>query len=119
MYGLILTALLAGAAPSDGLAATAPSTSTQAQPAAATRALDSDALGSIDGKQGPQPQVLSDQNLSATSSGNTVNAQVLNSGDIQFTSGALQGFNGVGNFVVNTGANNNLQGAISITIVTR
>ena len=39
-------------------------------------------------------------------------------GDVHFDDNALQGFNGVGNFVVNTGAQNTLQGAITINIMT-
>nr|WP_312052894.1 hypothetical protein [Brevundimonas diminuta] len=31
---------------------------------------------------------------------------------------AFSGFNGIGNFVMNSGNNNNLQGAITINIVT-
>lgn len=60
---------------------------------------------------------LSHQELSATNTGNTIGGSV-QSGDVTFSQDALSGFTGVGNFVINTGANNNLQGAISINIVT-
>jgi hypothetical protein len=79
--------------------------------------LASEDLGEIRG-QGLAVEVLSDQQLSATSSGNSVIANTVRSGDITFSGSALSGFSGVGNFVVNTGNNNNLQGAISVNIVT-
>jgi len=60
---------------------------------------------------------LSSQHLSAVNTGNTIQGSV-QSGDVTFSHDALSGFTGVGNFVVNTGSNNNLQGAISINIVT-
>lgn len=60
---------------------------------------------------------LSSQNLSAVNTGNTIEGSV-QSGNVSFSQDALSGFSGVGNFVVNTGSNNNLQGAISINIVT-
>ncbi len=65
----------------------------------------------------PTYQAVSDQVLSATNSGNSVNAGVVGSGQIGFANGALSGFSGVGNFVLNTGHNNNLQGAITINVV--
>ena len=60
---------------------------------------------------------LSDQDLTAISSGNQVTGNVIGSGSISFSDGALAGFGGIGNFVLNTGHNNNLQGAINVTIV--
>jgi hypothetical protein len=75
-------------------------------------------LGEISGGQGVHVELLSNQQLTATSSGNSVTANSIQSGDVSFTSGALQGFNGIGNFVVNTGANNTLQGSISVSIAT-
>lgn len=63
-------------------------------------------------------QVLTNQNLNAISSGNTIEAETIGSGGISFGQGALSGFTGVGNFVVNTGHNNTLQGSISVSVVT-
>lgn len=68
--------------------------------------------------QGVDATVLSDQQLSATSSGNSLVAAVLTTGDISFSTDALTGFAGVGNFVINTGANSSLQGTISVNIIT-
>ena len=66
--------------------------------------------------QGVEINTLSDQDLSAVNSGNTIVANTLTNGDISFSAGALSGFSGVGNFVTNTGNNSNLQGSISVTI---
>jgi len=66
--------------------------------------------------QGVEINTISDQDLNAVNSGNTVIANTLNNGDISFSAGALSGFSGVGNFVSNTGNNSNLQGSISVTI---
>lgn len=87
---------------------------------AAAAPLDLDALEAVNGRQGSHTEttLLSDQDLSATSTGNTVIADTVRSGDVSFGAGALSAFSGVGNFVVNTGNNNNLQGAISVNIIT-
>ena len=66
--------------------------------------------------QGIEIHTISDQDLNAVNSGNTVVANSLTNGDISFSPGALTGFSGVGNFVSNTGNNSNLQGSISVTI---
>lgn len=69
--------------------------------------------------QGVSNTVLTEQQLTATNSGNSVVAAGnIVTGDIAFSSTALSGFSGVGNFVVNTGNNSNLQGSINVTIVT-
>ncbi len=61
---------------------------------------------------------LTNQNLDAVNSGNQVNADTITTGDINVPKGAFDGFSGVGNFVFNTGNNNNLQGTLSVTILT-
>lgn len=111
-------ALALAALPTAGLA--------QAQPAAPdVETLREDAaplspseLSASSGGQGVTVDVLTRQQLTGTTSGNSVTAGVVTSGDVTFGASALDGFNGVGNFVVNTGANNTLQGAINISIVT-
>lgn len=77
-----------------------------------------DEMSAIRGGDGVSLQVLSSQQLTATSSGNVVNAGSLSSGPVNFSPEALSGFTGVGNFVINTGANNTLQGAINVSIGT-
>ena len=75
-------------------------------------------MAATSGGQGITVEVLTRQQLTGATTGNTVNAGTLTSGDVTFGADALQGFSGVGNFVINTGANNTLQGAINISIVT-
>jgi hypothetical protein len=73
-------------------------------------------LGDISAGDDVTHNVVSNQNLNATNSGNSVTAGTVQSGNINFSGNALTGFSGVGNFVSNTGNNNNLQGSISINI---
>lgn len=74
-------------------------------------------LDAISGGQEITASVMSNQQLTATNSGNSVNAATVRSGDVSFAGSALSNFSGVGNFVVNTGNNNNLQGAITLNII--
>lgn len=60
---------------------------------------------------------LTEQSLSAVNTGNTINANSLVSGAISLQDSALSGFGGIGNIMMNTGANNNLQSTMSVTIV--
>ena len=60
---------------------------------------------------------VSDQTLAAENHDNTVTAATVNNGAISFSPGSLQGFSGLGNFVINTGNNNNLQGSLSVTVL--
>lgn len=84
----------------------------------ATAALTPDMLAA-ESAQGVSNNVLTEQQLTATNSGNSVVAAGnVVTGDVAFSSTALSGFSGVGNFVINTGNNSNLQGSISVTIVT-
>jgi hypothetical protein len=62
--------------------------------------------------------VTSLQTLTATSANNSLNADNVDTGDVTFDAGALNGFSGVGNFTVNTGANSNVLGSLNVTIVT-
>lgn len=66
--------------------------------------------------EGAITNVVTTQDLNATNSGNTITAGTVQNGDINFSGNALTGFSGVGNFVTNTGNNNNLQGSISVVI---
>jgi len=84
----------------------------------APAALDDTALQDLNGRQGVTVVAASEQLLNAINSGNSVNGQTIGSGDIVIGAGAFSGFNGIGNFVMNSGHNNNLQGAITINIAT-
>lgn len=82
------------------------------------RSLETDELDALHGRQGAIVVVASDQLLQATNSGNSVNANTVTTGAMRIDANAFAGFNGIGNFVMNSGNNNNLQGAITINIVT-
>ncbi|RYG37835.1 MAG: hypothetical protein EON93_03045 [Burkholderiales bacterium] len=58
------------------------------------------------------------QNLSALNSGNSVSAGTsVGSGTVNLNPGAFDGYNGIGNFVINTGHNNNLIGSVSVNVM--
>ena len=80
-------------------------------------ALSSDELEHESGWQGVVVHAGVNQNLTATNSGNSIHAGTVGSGNINLTEGAFAGFSGIGNFVVNSGHNNNLQGSLSIIVV--
>lgn len=82
-----------------------------------TQPLDAAALEALSAGAAGDTNVLSSQQVSAANSGATVNAETVQSGDIDLTDSAFAGFSGIGNFVFNTGANNNLQGVVSVNIV--
>ncbi|MFK0300242.1 hypothetical protein ACIQTU_13600 [Brevundimonas sp. NPDC090276] len=86
-------------------------------PAAAPVPLSADELEGESGWQGVMVYAGSTQNLTATNSGNSIHAGTVGSGDINLAEGAFAGFSGIGNFVVNSGHNNNLQGSLSIIVV--
>jgi hypothetical protein len=78
-------------------------------------------LSDLSGGQSTTPDVLAvvltQQTLTATNTGNTVSAGGdISSGAVNLGSGAFQGFGGIGNFVINTGHNNNLLGSLSVSI---
>ena len=79
--------------------------------------ISSDELQTLAGGTGIGPAVITAQNLTAINSGNTVSGVVVGSGQINIDSSAFSNFDGVGNFVLNTGHNNNLQSSLSVSIV--
>jgi len=85
---------------------------------AGAEAMSAQALEETSGAQNTVIQSVTDQNLVASNSGNKVEAGGgITFGDVSFGDNAFTGFNGLGVIVVNTGANNNLQGAIGVNIV--
>lgn len=80
--------------------------------------LSSSEMASLAGGEGVDVAVLTRQQLTGATTGNTVNAGTVTSGAVNFSDNSLSGFRGIGNFVINTGANNTLQGAINISVVT-
>ncbi|MCR6658508.1 MAG: hypothetical protein NVV72_03885 [Asticcacaulis sp.] len=114
---LAALALTAALLPAAALAQAAPVTTLSVSPpdADTPTPLAPDELDGISA-EGAITNVITNQDLSATNSGNTIVAGTVQNGDINFSGNALTGFSGVGNFVTNTGNNNNLQGSISVVV---
>lgn len=85
--------------------------------AKAERAISAAELESITGGQSTVVDIRTDQRLNATSENNRIAAETVETGAIRFEPGSLESFNGIGNFVLNTGNNNVLQGSIAVTVV--
>lgn len=61
---------------------------------------------------------LTTQNLNAINTGNSVSAgDTVGSGAVNVNAGAFNGYDGIGNFVINTGHNNNLIGSVSVNVL--
>jgi hypothetical protein len=78
--------------------------------------LAADALESMDGGTGVDISVITQQTLTAINTGNVVTGYNVGSGGIEIGANAFSGFDGVGNFVFNTGHNNNLQSSMNVSI---
>jgi hypothetical protein len=59
--------------------------------------------------------VVSDQTLVAITSGNTLNGDYT-AGSVSLSDNALSSFNGVGNLLINTGAQVSLQTGMSVVV---
>jgi hypothetical protein len=88
-----------------------------AQPQSALTGTDEETLADADLLilRGGQALVVANQTLTAINSGGVVNGDYA-AGAISFSDNALANFNGFGNVVVNTGAQNNLQSGLNVTI---
>jgi hypothetical protein len=86
------------------------------RPTDAIALLNADSLADISAGESDPSLALTNQTLTATSTGNMLNAASVTTGDITFGANVFSGFNGVGNFVINTGNNNVLQGSLSVTV---
>ncbi len=81
-------------------------------------ALSTDTLAGLSGGAEPvDPKPISLQILTATNSGNAINADTVSSGAITLSGSVLSQATGVGNYVFNTGHNNNLQGSVTVNII--
>jgi hypothetical protein len=69
----------------------------------------------LDVERGGEAIVVSNQTLTAISEGSTINGDY-SAGSISITDSALSNFNGIGNLVINTGGQNNLQSGMNVTI---
>jgi hypothetical protein len=87
------------------------------QPAADAEVLSAEDLEALAGGTGVTAIANTEQVLNAVNTGNTVSAEVVNSGQINVGANAFSGYAGVGNFVLNTGHNNNLQSSMNVSIV--
>jgi len=74
-------------------------------------------LDALAGGTGVTVAAITEQVLNAVNSGNSVNAETVGSGQINIGSDAFSGYSGIGNFVLNTGHNNNLQSSMNVSIV--
>jgi hypothetical protein len=87
------------------------------QAATTTNPISENDLAGISGGDAVLIDVQTKQNLTATVKDNNITADSVETGAINFGNNALNGFNGIGNFVINTGNNNVLQGSLSVTII--
>lgn len=111
-------ALLLSAGPATAQAVSAAPAAVSPPATSTNTPLPLEEMQALSGGQGVNVEVVTRQQLTGTTSGNTITTGTLTSGDVTFSDDALSNFSGVGNFVINTGANNTLQGAINISIVT-
>lgn len=79
--------------------------------------MSTDDLGALSGGTGVDVDVITEQTLTAVNTGNTVTGQTVTSGQINIGANAFSGFEGVGNFMMNTGHNNNLQSSMNVSVV--
>lgn len=79
--------------------------------------LSGDELAGLAGGDGGVAVAVSNQELKAVNSGNRITADQVVTGSVSLDHNALSNFSGLGNIVVNTGNNNNLQSSLSVSVV--
>jgi hypothetical protein len=60
---------------------------------------------------------ISDNDLNAVNTGNSISANTITNGAVNIGTNAFSGFSGIGNFLMNTGNQNNIEGTLSVDIV--
>ena len=110
-------AVLAGALALANTAAADELHSAQSLPDEGMTELSLEDMDALAGGTGVDVVLITDQTLTATNTGNTVTGDVVGSGQVNLGSGAFSGYSGLGNFVINTGHNNNLQSSMSVSVV--
>jgi hypothetical protein len=75
----------------------------------APQALDDKALAGISAGSDTQT-------VTASSTGATIAANTVTSGEVSFANNAFEGFSGIGNIVVNTGNANVIQGSLQVNL---
>ncbi len=69
----------------------------------------------LDTQRGGEQLIVTNQTLTAITQGNVLNGDFL-AGDVNLSDSALSSFNGVGNILINTGAQVSLQTGMNLTI---
>jgi hypothetical protein len=116
LLALTAWALAAGAASAQTGSGRAEATPAGSQPAvrSSTKPISDTELQAL---SGGQAVAVNEQQLKAVSSDNSVNAYGnVTNGPVNLSANAFSGFSGLGNFVINTGNNNTLQGSMSVNI---
>ena len=83
-----------------------------AQPPASGDVLSDEEMGEL---RGGEAMILSNQTLVAITSGNVINGDYI-AGNVSLSDFALSNFNGLGNVLINTGAQVSLQTGMNVTI---
>jgi len=117
MTTILKGAVLAGALAFANTAAADELPSAQVLPDDGMTELSLEDMDALAGGTGVDIVMITDQTLTATNTGNTVTGDVVGSGQVNLGSGAFSGYSGLGNFVINTGHNNNLQSTMSVAVV--
>jgi hypothetical protein len=117
MTTILKGAVLAGALAFANTAAADELPSAQSLPDEGMTELSLEDMDALAGGTGVDVVLITDQTLTATNTGNTVTGDVVGSGQVNLGSGAFSGYSGLGNFVINTGHNNNLQSSMSVSVV--
>lgn len=86
-------------------------------PADETELLSLEDMDALSGGTGVEVVIDTGQVLTATNTGNSVTGDTVGSGQVTLGSGAFSGYDGIGNFVINTGHNNNLQSSMNVSVV--
>ena len=84
----------------------------QPEPSAEAAVLNDDELGELRGGEG---MIITNQTLVAITSGNVINGDYI-AGNISLSDFALSNFNGLGNMLINSGAQVSLQTGMNVTI---
>jgi hypothetical protein len=84
---------------------------------AAEEIMSLEELGEFVGGTAGDSVVITDETLQAINHDNVVVGEVVRSGDITLANGGLSSFDGIGNFIMNTGHQNNLQSSMSVSIL--
>lgn len=123
VIGIAAGALLAASVPANAEDSATKATS-EAQPLAAVQPPENVVQPAVlsdeelKGFRGGESVVLTNQTLVAITSGNVINGDY-SAGNVSLSDNALSNFNGLGNLLINTGAQVSLQTGMNVTINVR